>query len=79
MPRFAEHPTPVVLSAAQVPASRDERKSKDPEDLSSTMQLQGVLLKTVLACFAKLLQKNMEVSTPRNVRPNIVLAVLLAL
>ena len=26
--------TPVVLSAARVPATRDERKSKDPEDVS---------------------------------------------
>jgi hypothetical protein len=33
------------LSAAPVPAGRDERKSKDPEDVSSAIQLQGVLLK----------------------------------
>lgn len=37
---------PVILSAARVPAGRDERKSKDPEDVSSAIRLQGVLLKT---------------------------------
>jgi hypothetical protein len=36
----------VFLSAARVPAGRDERKSKDPEDVSPAIQLQEVLLKT---------------------------------
>lgn len=34
-----------MLSAARVPASRDERKSKHPEDVSCTLRFQGVLLK----------------------------------
>src|SRR6476469_6792897 len=35
----------VFLSAARIPASRGERKSKDPEDVYPAIQLQGVLLK----------------------------------
>ena len=33
----------VVLSVARVPVSRDKRKSKDPENVSSAIQLQGIL------------------------------------
>jgi hypothetical protein len=44
--QFAEISYPVFLSAARIPVSRDERKSKDPEDVSLAMHLQGVLLKT---------------------------------
>jgi hypothetical protein len=44
-----EIPYPVVLSAARVPASRDESKSKDPGGVSPAIQLQGVLLKTFFA------------------------------
>ncbi len=48
VPQFAEvSPAPVFLSAARVPARRDESKSKDPEDVSRAIQLQEVLLKTV--------------------------------
>jgi hypothetical protein len=44
--QFAEvSPTPVFLSAARVPAEPDERKSKDPEYVSTDMQLQGVLFR----------------------------------
>jgi len=32
---------PVVLSAARVPGSRDERKSKDPEDMSPCHTVPG--------------------------------------
>jgi hypothetical protein len=60
--QFAEaSPTPVFLSAARVPARRGERKSKDPEDVSSAMQLQGVLLKASL--FRPLLDKSVVVAS----------------
>ena len=36
----------VILSDARVRRSRDERKSKDPENVSAAVQLQGILLKT---------------------------------
>jgi len=36
-------PYPVVLSAVRVPASWDERKSKDSEDVFPAMPIQGVL------------------------------------
>jgi hypothetical protein len=42
-------PYPVVLSAVRVPASWDERKSKDSEDVSPAMPIQGVLQKTFLS------------------------------
>jgi hypothetical protein len=32
-----------MLSGARVPAKRDQRKSKHPDNLSFAMQLQGVL------------------------------------
>jgi hypothetical protein len=35
----------VVLSAARIRQSRNERKSKDPEDVSPAMLIQGVLLR----------------------------------
>ena len=38
-------PIPVVLSAARIRQSRNERKSKDPEDVSVTILFQGVLSK----------------------------------
>jgi hypothetical protein len=39
----------VILSAARVRRSRDERKSKDPENVSSAIQVQGILLKNIFS------------------------------
>jgi hypothetical protein len=48
---------PVFLSAVRVPASRDERKSKDPEQASLAMRFQGVLLNN-LFLESKIVTKN---------------------
>jgi hypothetical protein len=44
--RFSEtHPAPVILSEFRVPVYRDEGESKDPDNVCSSMPIQGILPK----------------------------------